>query len=187
MATLLTTGATCSNQPFVWVHELNQDQVRPEAYRIRVGDALSVRVWKQEQLSTEAKVRPDGKITVVLVGDVAVENRTPVEASQLIAGALKGLVVEPRVSVAVVEPRIANVSVLGEVRAAGRYPLEPGETMLHILAKSGGLTEFARSDRIFVVRQTMTPSRIRFSFQELTQPGRGLDFQLRDGDVVVVE
>ena len=71
---------------------------------------------------------------------------------------------------------------------AGLYPVDAGAGVLHVLAQAGGLTEYAHKDRIFVLRSGVQPARVRFTLQAL-EHGEGLSarFQLRDGDVVVVE
>jgi protein involved in polysaccharide export with SLBB domain len=70
----------------------------------------------------------------------------------------------------------------------GEYPLTGSDNVVQILARAGGLTEFAKVDRIFVIREAPKAVRIRFNYEELTQGlGRGLSFRLRDGDVLLVQ
>lgn len=188
LAAALLVGASCAHGPYTWVDSLPEEAIGPEPYRIRAGDDLQVQVWNQEQLTTDAHVRRDGKITVMLLGDLPVAGLTPQEAADLIAERLDGIVVEPRVSVSVKEDRIDHVTVIGEVENAGRYPVERGETVLHLLAKAGGLTDFADPEGIYVIRREPEPMRVRFSYSKLAGGlGRGLSFTLRDGDVIYVE
>lgn len=182
-------GSSCIHlDPYVWVDELPEDAYQPDPYRIQPGDTLHVSIWKQDNLTGDVRVRPDGQITLPLVGDVSVAGLTPTDAAETITRRLDGLVLNPAVAVAVREGHVPRVSVIGEVRTAGQFPLEREETVLHLIAKAGGLTEFAQPDAIFVVRKGDERRRVRFSYDELSRgKGRGLEFRLRDGDVIVVE
>jgi polysaccharide export outer membrane protein len=117
---------------------------------------------------------------------VKVVGLTPSDAAKAVEGALKGKVTAP-VSVTVVESRADTVAVLGEVADPGRYTIKTGDTVLDALAQAGGLTQYARRDRIFVLRRR-EQSRIRFTYEKLsgTSP-RAIAFQLEDGDIIVVE
>lgn len=192
-ATLLTLalvfGAGCLHlDPYVWVDDLPDEAYQPEPYRIRAGDNLNVSIWNQDELTRDVRVRADGNITLPLISDVYVAGLTPPDAADVIKRRLDGLVLNPAVAVAVREGHVPNVSVVGEVRTAGQFTFAPDETVLHVIAKAGGLTEFAQPDAIFVVRRNDKQQRVRFSYDKLSRGnGRGLDFKLRDGDVIVVE
>lgn len=182
-------GSGCIHlDPYVWVDDLPEDAYQPDPYRIQPGDTLHVSIWNQDELTGDVRVRPDGRITLPLLGDVSVAGLTPTDAADTIKRRLDGLVLNPAVAVAVREGHVPRVSVIGEVRTAGQFPLERDETVLHLIAKAGGLTEFAQPDAIFVVRKGDEQRRIRFSYDEISRgKGRGLEFRLRDGDVIVVE
>ena len=186
---LLIVGlpACAHNGEFVWAEDLVDTLPAPEPYRVVEGDQLQVSVWSQQQLSGEYAVRNDGQITVPLLGDVAVLGLAPAGVAAMLARRLDGLVVDPKVTVALVNVRPRVVSVLGEVRTPGQYPLDPQATVLEILAKAGGLTSFADPDAIFVVRRDAASPRVRFSLERMTQQSAATTFKLRDGDVVVVE
>ncbi len=185
--TLLALVACGHSQPFVWVDDLEPVSFEPPLYRIRPGDKVSVSVWSQEHLSAEAVVRADGNVTLPLLGDVVISGATTGEAADRITQRLVGLVVDPQVTVALVETTPPTITVLGEVRQPGTLPLSRGERLLDALARAGGLTEFASKDEIFVLRQYPRPLRIRFDYGRLTfGEGRGATFELIDGDVVVV-
>lgn len=187
-AMLLVAAGCIHLDPYTWVDELDENAYEPEPYRIAAGDGLYVNIWNQGELTGDVRVRADGHITLALIGDVPVAGLTPDDAADSIKARLDGIVIEPNVSVAVREGREASVSVVGEVRTPGQYRLEQGETVLHMLAKSGGLTEFAQPDAVFVVRNHPDRTRVRFHYDKLSRGvGRGLEFRLRDGDVIVVE
>lgn len=180
--------SACQTQaPYVWVDELSPDDRAIAPYRIQPGDRLLVNVWNQPPLSGEVLVRSDGRLTLPLVGDVEVAGLTPTEASTSIASKLTGLVTDARVAVSFAGGREPTVNVVGEVRQGGSFPLRAGEGVLELVARAGGLSEFAAKDRIFVVRKT-DGLRVRFSYDRLERPdGPGAQFQLRDGDTIVVE
>src|SRR5690606_10345677 len=140
VATLPLVGAGCATtdvaDAFVWVDELPEEQLEPTAYRIRGNDKLQVSAFKPEALSGEVLVRADGRITVALIGDIAVAGKTPPEAAAEIAGALSGtgFIDKPSVSVAVLETRSPNFAVVGEVKQPGSFELQPGTTVLDALA-----------------------------------------------------
>jgi polysaccharide biosynthesis/export protein len=188
LAALVATFAGCVSDKYTEVDKLPEQALAPAPYRIQPGDKLAIAVWNQTNLSGDHIVRPDGNITLPLAGDVAVGGLTPPACSKEIARRMQGLVLDPKVSVSVAGTREASVSVLGEVRDAGAYPLKPGEGVLEILARAGGLSEFADRDRIFVIRKKGEPIRVRFQYAKLVrQEGAGVAFNLQDGDVVVVE
>jgi polysaccharide export outer membrane protein len=189
---LAVACATSDNVPdtFTWVDELAEEALAPSPYRLRGNDKLEVKVFKQESLSGEVLVREDGQITVPLVGDVPVVGLTPPEAAAEIAKRLTGtgFIDNPSVSVAVIETRQPSFAVVGEVRQPGSFELQPGTTVLDGVALAGGLSEFAKKDRIFVIRKGKGNQRVRFNFARLARSdGNGLRFHLEDGDVVVVE
>lgn len=173
---------------FVWVDALEAEALTPQPYRLRAGDDVSVRVWSQDSLATDTRVRPDGRITVPLIGDVMLAGLTPHDASEVIRQRLDGIVLEPKVTVTVQGVRPYEVMVLGEVKTPGRYVITEGDTVLHVLAKAGGLSEYASSDAIYVVRRVPRKMRVRFSYDDLVRgAGRGLEFPLQDGDIIAVE
>ena len=108
---------------------------------------------------------------------------------------MNGIVVDPQARITVVEPRPPQVAVLGEVTSPNRYNISYGDGVLQALALAGGLTEFADPKKIFVVRkepgvagEAAPPLRIRFDYEDLLGGEEvSLDFQLRDGDVIVVQ
>jgi polysaccharide export outer membrane protein len=177
--------AGCAHN-FVWVDDLAEKPPERAVERIQSGDVVQVTVWKQEQLSGDYHVRRDGAMTLPLVGDVPVAGLTPSDAAAQVARRLDGIVLDPQVTVAMRQQRAPLVSVIGEVRTPGQLELRQGETILDVLARAGGLTEFASNDGIYVLRPPK--ERVRFDYTSLIRAeGRGLDFVLRQGDIIVVE
>ncbi len=164
------------------------------AYVIAEGDLVAVRVFGQEGMSGSVRVRSDGKISLPFVNEQQAAQLTPAALADQLQVALKPYVVNPLVVVSLEEQRLNQVSVLGAVLLPGLYPLKQGTGLLQAVALAGGLTPFAARDRIFVLRvepATRGPrraGRIAFTWDAVTS-GRGpaAAFELRDGDVLVIE
>lgn len=188
---LLTACASTSNAPFVWADEWKDTHPLPVGgeYVINVGDGLNVQVWEQEKMSAVVRVRSDGQISLPFLNDVPAAGLTPVDLARDLEGRLKPFIVAPRVLVAIDEARPLSVSILGQVGTPGLHDLTPGAGVAQALAAAGGLKDFAKRDRIFVVRnEGAQPLRIRMTWDNITA-GLGVagNFRLRTGDVVVVE
>lgn len=189
---VIALAAACGTQgAFVPVGEY--PQAAPETdYRIAPGDAIGIRVWNQDSMSTPlARVREDGKISVPFLQDVVAAGATPVELSERLQTKLKAFVVNPVVTVTVEQVRPLRISVVGEVARPGLYDLERGAGVLAAIAAAGGLTDYAGRDSIFVMRDSPDgkgPARIRFRYAALTGgERRAATFRLRPGDVVLVD
>lgn len=178
----------CGHGDYVWVDNLPASELAPESYRIYEGDELSVSVWNQPKLSTDAIVRSDGRVTLPLIGDVAASGLTPAGLAEQLDSLFGPYVVDPRTTVIVKNPKIPTVSVLGEVKNVGEYQIQSNDTLLELIARAGGMTEYANPDAIFVLRRAPGKIRIRFTYLELTRgQGRALSFRPRRGDVIVIE
>lgn len=175
---------------YVWFRDLSADQrsIVNGDYVIGVGDQISVRVYEQDALSGEVKIRTDGKMALPLTGELMAAGKRPLELSKEIEKKLKEFIVTPRVTINVQVSQPITVTTVGEVRSVGTLTLEPPSRLVEALAKSGGLTEYADPSRIFVLRQFPTFERIRFDWKEvLRNEGGAAAFPLRTGDVIVVE
>lgn len=156
-------------------------------YRIGPEDVLEVVVWKNEPLTRLVVVRPDGRISLPLLNDVPAAGLTPLELRQALATGYARYVAEPEVSVIVRETHSFKISVVGLVKTPGRYELKSSATILEALALSGGVTDFAKRDRIFVLRVDGTNTiRIPFNYARLLDSGDENNFVLKAGDIIVV-
>ena len=181
--------ATRVQTPFVWADEWPEPVASNGEYVIGLGDALNVQVWEQEKMSAVVRVRSDGMVSLPFLNDVPAAGVTPVALARDLEVRLKPFIVSPRVLVAVDDARPLSVSVLGQVGTPGLHSLAPGAGVAQALAAAGGLKDFAKKDRIFVVRaEGDAPLRIRMTWDAVTA-GLGVAgrFRLRSGDVVVVE
>lgn len=181
----LGASACGTSHPYTWVREL---PAADPASRVRPGDTLSVVVQDQDPLSGEFEVRADGTYTQPVVGVLKVEGMLPQEVESMLREKLKGIVIEPVVAVNIGKTREVTVYVIGEVEAPGAVEISGRDHVLSVLARAGGLTEFANRNSIYVVRESPEPIRVRFRYEDLAagEP-KSLSFKLKDGDAVVVE
>ncbi len=190
LASLAALAAACAPPlgRYVWSDEYRASPQATGAYVVAPGDLISVRVYNQEAMSAKVRVRADGRISLPFLGDVEAAGLQPVELSKRLQVRLKEFVVSPLVTVSLEEPKPLEVYVVGEVVHPGRYPVEHSASVLQALAAAGGLTPFARQDRIFVIRREPSPARIRFRLEALTRnEGAAAAFRLLGGDTVVAE
>lgn len=160
--------------------------VNNDEYRLGPGDKLRVEVYKDPQLSQSVQVRPDGKITLPLVGDLDATGNTPIELRDRIAKSLKEYITNPTVTVIVVEADSAHAFVMGEVARPGAIPLNGPTSVLQALAMAGGFKEFANTKDVKVLRPTSNGLQtLRFNYKDVVN-GDAKPFYLRSGDTVVV-
>lgn len=186
----LATSACAGAGQYVWYHELpaTEQGAAPGDYVIGVGDSISIRVYEQEGLSTDAKIRRDGKVALPLIGEVVVAGKRPLELSSELEVRFKQFVVSPRVTVNVNGSQPVSVTVLGEAGHIGVLTLEPPARLVEAMALAGGVGEFGDKSKIFVLRQFPTYKRIRFTYDSiLRNEDNAAQFPLRTGDVIVVE
>ena len=114
---------------------------------------MSVHVYGQPDMDGNVYVGDDGNISLPLLGPVNVAALSPVEAAKKMEAALKSrqLLIDPHVEIAVLQSHSQLVSVLGEVKTPGRYPINPGTTVIELLAEAGGATENG-ADFVYVLR-----------------------------------
>jgi polysaccharide export outer membrane protein len=121
--------------------------------QLGAGDSVNVQVYGQPDMDTTVYVGDDGTISVPLAGSVQVGGLTPVEAQKRVEQALRQgqFLLDPHVTISVTQSRSQRVSVLGEIKDPGRYPIEPNTTVFDLLAQAGGVTAFS-SDIIYILR-----------------------------------
>ena len=158
-------------------------------YRIGVGDSLAINVWRNKDLSVTVPVRPDGKISVPLAGDVQVGDRTPEEVSAAITQKLAKYIRDPFVTVIVTDMGSdqyrSRVRVTGAVAKPVSLPYRQGMTVLDVVLEAGGANEFASlsSDSLFRRDGTRLPVRLD---RILKRGEMATNYTLRPGDVVTV-
>jgi len=159
-------------------------------YRLAAGDKLRIEVYKDEHLSQSLQIRPDGKITLPLVGDIAAAGRTSMELRDSIGSALKEYIANPVVTVIVVETTPQVVVVSGEVNKPGPVSLVNGRlSIIQAIAMAGGFTDFAKRKDVLVMRKTAKGmDTLHFNYKEaLDDESRREPLQLVPGDTVIVK
>lgn len=161
--------------------------VDPDPFRIGPEDILDVQVWKNSDLSRVVPVRPDGMISLPLVNDIQAAGMTPGELRLQITERLAEFIPSPEVSVIVREVHSVKVAVVGNVKMPGHYEVKSPATVLELIARAQGLTEFADRGRIVVLRQQSTStSRIPFNYRKVAEGSEQDNFYVRPGDIIVV-
>ena len=158
-------------------------------YRIGADDVLTVNVWHEPEVSRNVPVRPDGKISLPLVGDVQAAGLTPTELKTELETRFAKFLTNPDVSVIVAEIRSQRINVLGQVYRPGTYALIPPMNVIDAVATAGGLREFAKSNKIYVLRTLPTGGveRIKVQYNNVLKGKRGSeDVTLQTRDTVVV-
>ena len=156
-------------------------------YTVGSGDLLSISVWKEKELSPTVTVRPDGKISMPLIGEITVTGMTPVQVGAVLKSRLESIVIDPRVTVTVAEIHSRMVYITGEVGRPGAYPLNTPLDVLQLIAQAGGLTEFASRKKIRIVKANSTDKGIRFDYTSVLRSGDpSRNVPLAPGDTVVV-
>ena len=190
---LITTGQFCRAQQQMQVSvdaSSNDDAkapaIAPGTYKIGVGDVLHITVWEEPQFTETAVVRPDGKISVPLVSDVDVAGQTPEAVQAALTEKLNKLVHKPRVTVVVQEIHSRMVFITGEVQRPGAYPLMEAMNVVQLVARSGGLTDFAKQKKVYVLRAANS-ARVNVNYQKVLKgEAPEQNVELAPGDTVVV-
>lgn len=160
----------------------------PAPYYVAPGDVLRIAVWKEPELSTEVFVRLDGMITVSVVGDVRAAGKTTEQIATEVRTKLRSVLEVPQVTVTVAQAVSARFYVVGEVAVSGAFPLTGRITILQALALAGGFREFAKRDRIVVIRERRGERQaIVFNFRDL-EAGINLEqnIAVEAGDTLIV-
>jgi polysaccharide export outer membrane protein len=154
-------------------------------YRLTVGDKLRIDVYKDAQLSQQLQVRPDGKITLPLVGDLVAAGRTPIELRDSIVKSLADYMKDPTVTVIVVETTPPVFYINGEVSKPGVYTINGRLSVIQAIAMAGGFTDFANRKDITIQRGTQ---RLHFNYKDaLDEDNRREPMQLQAGDTIIVK
>jgi polysaccharide export outer membrane protein len=154
---LLLLAACATTAPGTAPPQVDPAAQAVSVYRIGVDDILQVSVWHNPDLDAKVPVRPDGMISVPLIGDVMAGGKTPEEVSAEIADKLKTYVRDPQVAVILTELRsheyLSRVRVTGAVRQPVSVPYRQGMTVLDAVLAAGGTTDFAAGDRTELYRK----------------------------------
>jgi polysaccharide export outer membrane protein len=177
-----------AKSPNSGVRPKSADDPALAGFTIGEQDVLLIDVWQEKELSGPAVVRPDGKITLPLVGEIYVVGMTPVQLQTELMKRLEPFVTVPQVTVAVHEINSRKVYVMGQVAHEGVFHINSTTTVSQILVQAGGLKDYAKRTKIYVLRN-MEGKHVRLPFNYnafIKGQKKGLDFTLRPGDTIVV-
>ena len=135
-----------------------------EDFVIGIDDVLAIHVWKEPEISRAVSVRPDGKISLPLIGELKASGLTPRALQTEVAARLRSYLFEPEVTVIVQEIRSQRFNIVGEISRPGTYPLLKPMTVLDAIALAGGFRDFAKITKIYVLRLRPDGSRMRSLF-----------------------
>jgi len=157
-------------------------------YIIGASDVLTVTVWREPTLSGSILVRPDGMISLALLGDVQASGLTPLDLANQISQKLKKFYQDPKVSVVVTAINSKQVFLIGEVTKKGPVPMTSGMTLLEAISSAGGLTDFANAKKIYVLRNQEKGSQIRIpiNYKAALKGDSNFNLALKPGDTIVV-
>ena len=183
------TGGCASAGEYVWFKQLPPETAQAaNDYIIGVGDLLNIKVLDHDEMSLRERVRSDGRVSMLLIGDVEARGKRPSGLKAELEGRLKDYIKAPSVAVNVDETQPLTVVLLGEVTRPGVYPLDQDPRLAHAIVLGGGLTDYASRSAIYVVRSDRKPPRIRFTYEDIYRNvGGAADFPIHRGDVVEVE
>ena len=160
----------------------------PAEYIIGTDDVMSVVFWRDKELSADVTVRPDGKISLPLINEVQAAGLTPAQLKDRITDAAKQYVEDPTVTVEVKAINSRKVFITGEVRKAGPYNITGSMTVLQLLSIAGGLGDYAKSEKIRIVRNEGGKQvSFKFNYKEVLNSDKlAQNIELKPGDTVVV-
>jgi len=158
--------------------------IDPRTYLIGAEDILMIRVWREPELSGPVGVRPDGMISLPLIGDVQAGGVTPEKLAEKITSGFSKYVTDPEVMVQVASVNSKKYFISGEVNRPGSYPLVVPTTVLEAIAIAGGFREWADKKKILILRG---PKRYRFNYNEVVR-GKNMiqNMQLESGDHIII-
>jgi len=160
-----------------------------EEYKLNAGDIILVSVWKEEELTREVLVRPDGGISFPLAGEIQASGRTTEEVQASVVSRLSQFVPDAVVTVAVLSTNGNKIYVLGKVARPGEYVINKKIDVMQALAVAGGLTSFAAENKIKILRRSETGAQQAIPFRYgAVKDGAQLNtnIMLKSGDVIVV-
>ena len=157
-------------------------------YIIGPEDSLSVNVWKEPSVSGSFNVRPDGMISMPLLGDLAASGLTPVALGADITEKLKKYINDPLVTITVLTVNSKHIYLQGNIARPGVQPLTPGITPMQAIISAGGISEYGNSKHIYILRSTAAgkTEKIPFNYKKAIKDGDQQGVTLQPNDTIVV-
>ncbi len=163
-------------------------EVNNQGYIINPGDTLGISVWKEEELIRERRVLPDGSISFPLAGTIQVAGKSVKQVEAVLTKKISDYITDPVINVSLNSVEGNVVYAIGQVKAPGQFIMYQPMDVMQILSLAGGLTPFAKSNSIKILRRTAKESvAIDFEYSDIAD-GDNLDKNLilKSGDVIVV-
>lgn len=164
--------------------------ISPPSHRLATGELVQIKVFGEPELETEVRIPEDGRITFPLIGDVSLADKTIEQATRLIHERLKArFLVNPQVTIAVLEQAKRLFTVLGQVQRPGtyRFPDRQSLDLIQVIGIAGGYTRLADAGRITVKRQAAGEERVfRVNGKRLARDERAEPFVVEAGDLITV-
>jgi polysaccharide export outer membrane protein len=159
----------------------------PDSYVIGASDVITVSVLKEPTVSSSLLVRPDGMISMPLLGDVKAAGKTPLQLADEITVKLKKFIQDPNVTIIVNQTNSKKVYLIGEVGKTGPVEMTPDMTLLQAIATAGGLTPYANSRKIYILRsEGGKQQKIPVQYKQALRGDGTLNLALNPGDTIVV-
>jgi polysaccharide export outer membrane protein len=158
-------------------------------YIIGASDVLDINVWKDPELTQKVPVRPDGRITLPLIGELQVSGLTAMNVQLLITQRLSEFISKPIVAVTVMEMRSRTYTIVGKIVKPGSYDLSKPTTALEAIAIAGGFVDFAKTNKVYILRRQSDGTQIRLPFhykKVIDQKAPEENVNLKNGDTIVV-
>jgi len=157
-------------------------------YLIGPGDVLNINVWRETEITQKLVVRPDGMITLPLIGDVPATGQTPEQLAEVVSKKLESVLTSPQVSVIVAEVHSKFYVVVGQVAKPGEYPLTRPTTVLEAVSQAGGFRDFAKTGKMYVLHyENGSRVRVPFDYKKVVKGAKSQqDFEVNSGDAIVV-
>jgi polysaccharide export outer membrane protein len=186
-APLTLQRATMDNSAKIRRPALPSTGSQPDpSYRLGPEDQLRISVWDNKELTLDLVVRPDGKISMPLLQDVPAEGLTAAQLAADIQEGLSAFIVNPEVTVIVLQVNSPKYYIIGYVVRPGTFPLRNDTSVLQALALAGGLTQFASPRSIKLIRATRGRQDVRkINYYDIIDSGEG-NYLLKSGDTIVV-
>lgn len=163
-----------------------------EEYRIGVGDVVQINVWRNAELTSSVPVRPDGKISMPLVGDIVAANLTTKQLSNNISASLESFIRAPQVTVIVQNPSSSDfqrrVRVTGAVQSPQSVPFRDGMTVLDLLLLAGGPNQYASANKAKLYRRVGAETKVYpIYISDLIEKGKlETNYELQPSDIITV-
>jgi polysaccharide biosynthesis/export protein len=185
---LLVLAACGSSLPYY--DYAKEPDPRSRELTLGVGDVVGINVWDQKELNTDSTIRPDGTITMPLIGDLKAAGETPTSLKQQIATKLSGFIKQTEVTVAVKQWKSYRFTIQGEVSRTGVFSSDQYLTVSEALAMAGGLTRFAKRSEIELLRRDPKSGEwkhIPFDYESLASGKRpDMNIYVLPGDTIWV-